>query len=78
MATPCSLLPEPGSFLFFRNIWCILSGSGYDDVAELAVLLLAGEEDSEAVAFELFSALAGLESDEDAGFEPEPLEELLE
>jgi len=41
-------------------------------------LLLAGGEESLEPAFEPFSDLAGLEPVEDAGFEPEPLEELLE
>jgi len=41
-------------------------------------LLLAVEEESAEPAFELFSVLAGPGSVEDAGFEPDPLEELLE
>ena len=39
---------------------------------------MADEEESEELVAELFSALAGLESVEDRGFEPDPLEELPE
>jgi len=41
-------------------------------------LLLADEEESEEPFAELFSALIGLEPVAAAGFEPDPLEELLE